>query len=134
MHPNGPGDFRLGLCVGDREARADRQRGELIDRIAAGAPIRKPRGLTRPQIRAVSAAIRCAACALRASVWFSFLRPAGPARASNTAKSPGSASRRNRVRLSTAHTERRLSPRIENAPMPERCETDALIVVASTLD
>jgi hypothetical protein len=29
------------LCVGDREARADRQRGELIDRIAAGAPIRK---------------------------------------------------------------------------------------------
>ena len=27
-----------GLCVGDREARADCQCGELIDRIAAGAP------------------------------------------------------------------------------------------------
>ena len=31
----------LGLCVGDREARADCQCGELIDRIAAGAPVRK---------------------------------------------------------------------------------------------
>jgi hypothetical protein len=29
------------LCVGDREARADCQCGELIDRIAAGAPVRK---------------------------------------------------------------------------------------------
>ena len=29
------------LSVGDREARADRQRGELIDRIASGAPVRK---------------------------------------------------------------------------------------------
>src|SRR5712691_11479403 len=29
------------LCVGDREARADCQRGELIDRIAARAPVRK---------------------------------------------------------------------------------------------
>ena len=29
----------LGLCVGNREARADRQGGELIDRVAAGAPI-----------------------------------------------------------------------------------------------
>jgi hypothetical protein len=29
-----------GLCVGDREARADCQSGELIDRIAAGAPVR----------------------------------------------------------------------------------------------
>jgi hypothetical protein len=31
----------LGLCVGDREARADGQCGELIDRIAATAPVRK---------------------------------------------------------------------------------------------
>src|SRR5712664_1986417 len=30
-----------GLCVGDREARADCQCGELIDRIAAGAPVRE---------------------------------------------------------------------------------------------
>src|SRR6266404_2654750 len=30
-----------GLCIGDREPRADGQRGELIDRIAAGAPVRK---------------------------------------------------------------------------------------------
>jgi hypothetical protein len=29
------------LCVGDREARADRQGGELIDRIAASLPVRK---------------------------------------------------------------------------------------------
>jgi len=29
------------LPVGDREARADCQRGELIDRIAASAPVRK---------------------------------------------------------------------------------------------
>ena len=29
------------LCVGDREARADCQCGELIDRILAGAPVRK---------------------------------------------------------------------------------------------
>jgi hypothetical protein len=33
--------YLLSLCVGDREARADGQRGELIDRIAAGAPVRK---------------------------------------------------------------------------------------------
>jgi hypothetical protein len=31
----------LGSCVGDCEARADCQRGELIDRIAAGAPVRQ---------------------------------------------------------------------------------------------
>jgi hypothetical protein len=36
-----PGAFRLRLCIGDREARADCQRGELINRIAAGAPVRK---------------------------------------------------------------------------------------------
>jgi hypothetical protein len=30
--------FRFGLCVGDREARADRQCGELIDCVAASAP------------------------------------------------------------------------------------------------
>ena len=30
-----------GLCVGDREARADRECGELIDRIAASGPVRK---------------------------------------------------------------------------------------------
>ena len=33
--------LRLGLCVGDREARADCQRGELIDGTAASAPVRK---------------------------------------------------------------------------------------------
>jgi hypothetical protein len=31
----------LGLCIGDREARADGQCGELIDRIAASAPVRE---------------------------------------------------------------------------------------------
>jgi hypothetical protein len=31
----------LGLSVGDREARADCQCGELIDGVAAGAPVRK---------------------------------------------------------------------------------------------
>src|SRR5580693_6684152 len=31
----------LGSCVGDRETRADGQRRELIDRIAARAPVRK---------------------------------------------------------------------------------------------
>ena len=31
----------LGSCVSDREARPDRQGGELIDRIATGAPIGK---------------------------------------------------------------------------------------------
>jgi hypothetical protein len=31
----------LGLCVGDREARAHCQCGELIDRIAASEPVRK---------------------------------------------------------------------------------------------
>jgi hypothetical protein len=31
----------LGSSVGDREARADGQGGELIDRVAAGAPVRK---------------------------------------------------------------------------------------------
>jgi hypothetical protein len=29
------------LCVGDREARTDGQCGELVDRIAANAPVRK---------------------------------------------------------------------------------------------
>ena len=29
------------LCVSDREARADSQGGELIDRVAAGAPVGK---------------------------------------------------------------------------------------------
>src|SRR5262249_2000779 len=29
------------LCIGDREARADRHRGELIDRITADEPVRK---------------------------------------------------------------------------------------------
>jgi hypothetical protein len=32
---------KMTLCVGDREARPDSQGGELIDRIAATAPIRK---------------------------------------------------------------------------------------------
>ena len=36
-----PAAFMPGLCVGDREARADCQCGELIDRIAAGAPVRE---------------------------------------------------------------------------------------------
>jgi hypothetical protein len=36
-----PGAFMLGLCVGDREARADCQCGELVDRIATSAPVRK---------------------------------------------------------------------------------------------
>jgi hypothetical protein len=36
-----PGAFRLGLCLGDREAGADRQCRELIDRVAAGAPVGK---------------------------------------------------------------------------------------------
>ncbi len=36
-HLNG----RLCLCVGDHEARADCQCSELIDGIAAGAPVRK---------------------------------------------------------------------------------------------
>ncbi|HEY2538286.1 MAG TPA: hypothetical protein VGI28_02115, partial [Stellaceae bacterium] len=31
----------LGLCVGHRETRTDGQRGELIERIAAGAPVGK---------------------------------------------------------------------------------------------
>ena len=34
-------DLTVGLCVGDREPRANCQRGELIDRIAAGPPVRK---------------------------------------------------------------------------------------------
>src|SRR6476620_5044593 len=36
-----PLPFMPGLCVGDRKARADCQCGDLIDRIAAGAPVRK---------------------------------------------------------------------------------------------
>ena len=36
-----PLPFMPGLCVGDREARADGQGGKLIDRIAAGAPVRE---------------------------------------------------------------------------------------------
>ena len=39
--PSRPAALAAGLCVGDREARADRQSGELIDRIAAGAPVRE---------------------------------------------------------------------------------------------
>ena len=31
----------LGSCVGDRETRADGQRRELIDSVAARAPVRK---------------------------------------------------------------------------------------------
>src|ERR1700737_114844 len=31
----------MALCVGDREARSDWECGELIDRIAASAPVRK---------------------------------------------------------------------------------------------
>jgi hypothetical protein len=31
----------FGLSVGNREARADRQGGKLVDRIASGMPIRK---------------------------------------------------------------------------------------------
>jgi hypothetical protein len=31
----------LGSCVGDREARADGKGGKLIDRVAAGAPVRQ---------------------------------------------------------------------------------------------
>ena len=31
----------LGSCVRDREARADGQGRELIDRVAAGAPVRQ---------------------------------------------------------------------------------------------
>jgi predicted ATPase len=31
----------LGLCVSNRKARADCQCGELIDRVAAGAPVRE---------------------------------------------------------------------------------------------
>jgi hypothetical protein len=33
--------LQSGLSVGDRKARTDRQRGELKDRSAAGAPIRE---------------------------------------------------------------------------------------------
>ena len=33
--------FMPGSCVGDREARTDGERRELIDRIAAGAPVRQ---------------------------------------------------------------------------------------------
>ncbi len=33
--------MKLRLCVGDRQARTDCQCGELIDRIAATAPVRK---------------------------------------------------------------------------------------------
>ena len=39
-----------GLCVGDREACADCQCGELIDRIAAGAVIRPVPGEWHPRI------------------------------------------------------------------------------------
>ena len=34
-------EFSLGLSVRDREARADCECGELIDRVAAGTPVRK---------------------------------------------------------------------------------------------
>ena len=33
------GVFCCGLCVGNREAGADRQGGQLIDRVTAGAPV-----------------------------------------------------------------------------------------------
>ena len=46
----------LGLSVGDREARADGEGGELIDRVAAGAPVRKL--LVNRGVRAYAAAIR----------------------------------------------------------------------------
>jgi hypothetical protein len=36
-----PGFPELQLCVGDREARADRQRGKLVDGVAPGALIRE---------------------------------------------------------------------------------------------
>jgi hypothetical protein len=39
MPAHAPPDFCL--SVGDREARADCESGELIDCVAAGAPIRK---------------------------------------------------------------------------------------------
>jgi hypothetical protein len=37
----GGGQASRPLCVGDRESRADGQGGQLIDRIAASAPVRK---------------------------------------------------------------------------------------------
>jgi hypothetical protein len=37
----GGGQASRALCVGDRESRADGQGGQLIDRIAARAPVRK---------------------------------------------------------------------------------------------
>jgi len=43
-HPlgcEGGTDLTVGLRLGDREPRADCKRGELIDRIAAGPPVRK---------------------------------------------------------------------------------------------
>ena len=39
--PSPPAALAAGLCVGDREARANGQGRELIDRIAAGAPVRE---------------------------------------------------------------------------------------------
>jgi hypothetical protein len=39
--PASTGRHGIGLCVGDCEARADSQCGELIDRISASPPIRK---------------------------------------------------------------------------------------------
>ena len=36
-----PGAWMLGLCIGDCEARADGQGGELIDGIAARTPVRE---------------------------------------------------------------------------------------------
>src|SRR5437879_8568369 len=36
-----PRAVMVGLVVGDREARTDGQGGELIDRVAAGAPVRQ---------------------------------------------------------------------------------------------
>src|SRR5947209_10025144 len=54
-------------------------------------------GLTRPQTRAGSGAIRCGGCASRASGWCSYLRREGPAKPRNTVKSLGSGSRRSRT-------------------------------------
>jgi hypothetical protein len=54
------------------------------------------RALTPRRTRPGSAAIRCAGCASWASAWSSFRRRARPAKARNTGRSPGSASRRSR--------------------------------------
>jgi hypothetical protein len=61
----------LSISVGDREARTDCQCGELIDRIAAGAPVRKllfvealgdTRPPTPPTPSGLSAFLLCSRC------------------------------------------------------------------------